>query len=255
MTNVRNGTVRVLLAGESWLVHSVHVKGFDSMTTSTYAEGGGALISALEDSGAKVTYQPAHVAMPNFPSTAEALRAFDVVILSDIGANSLLLPDNVYMRSNRMNNRLSLLKTFVESGGGFMMIGGYLSFQGIEGKAAYAGTPVDDILPVELCRFDDRCDHPEGVMPVMIEPTHPILSGLIDWPALLGYNRSTLRKDAKLLATVGGDPLIAVRNFGRGRTAVFSSDCGPHWGPPQFLGWTGYQKLWFNLVTWLAGGE
>ena len=30
---------RVLLAGESWVSTTTHVKGFDSFTTSTYAEG------------------------------------------------------------------------------------------------------------------------------------------------------------------------------------------------------------------------
>ena len=32
---------RVLIAGESWTVHSIHQKGFDSFTTTEYAEGAG----------------------------------------------------------------------------------------------------------------------------------------------------------------------------------------------------------------------
>ena len=32
-------TKRVLIAGESWTVHSIHQKGFDSFTTTEYAEG------------------------------------------------------------------------------------------------------------------------------------------------------------------------------------------------------------------------
>ena len=55
-----------------------------------------------------------------------------------------------------------------------------------------------------------------------------------------------------MLACIGDDPFIAVRSFGRGRSAIFSSDCGPHWGPPPFLAWKGYGKLWTNLVAWLA---
>jgi uncharacterized membrane protein len=41
-----------------------------------------------------------------------------------------------------------------------------------------------------------------------------------------------------------------VRNVGQG--AIFSSDCGPHWGPPPFLAWQGYGALWTNLVGWLG---
>jgi uncharacterized membrane protein len=46
-----------------------------------------------------------------------------------------------------------------------------------------------------------------------------------------------------------------VRTVGRGRSAIFASDCGPHWGPPVFLAWEGYPRLWNNLVAWLKGGQ
>ena len=36
---------KVLLAGESWVTHSTHVKGFDSFTTSSYSEGGTELMT------------------------------------------------------------------------------------------------------------------------------------------------------------------------------------------------------------------
>ena len=52
------GALRVLMAGESWMTHSLHVKGFDSFTTSTYMEGGSALLIALRSCGVDVTYQP-----------------------------------------------------------------------------------------------------------------------------------------------------------------------------------------------------
>jgi uncharacterized membrane protein len=135
------------------------------------------------------------------------------------------------------------------------MIGGYLTFQGIEGKAAYHGTPVEDVLPVVLSAVDDRRECPEGLTPTTVDAGHPTAAGLTDWPTLLGYNRATLRPDATLVATIGGDPLIAVRTVKAGRTAVFSSDCGPHWGPPGFTSWIGYPRLWQNLAGWLAGSK
>ena len=47
---------RVLIAGESWTVHSIHQKGFDSFTTTEYAEGVRWLRAALEGGGWKVDF-------------------------------------------------------------------------------------------------------------------------------------------------------------------------------------------------------
>ncbi len=250
-----SGSPRVLMAGESWMTNSLHVKGFDSFTSSTYMEGGTALIAALRAGGVDVTYQPCHVAANSFPDSPEGLSAFDVVVLSDIGANTLLLRDSTFMRSELTTNRLEALRTYVEEGGALFMIGGYLTFQGFEGKAAYHGTPVEDVLPVVLSAHDDRRENPQGIVPRTVDPAHPIAQGLTDWPALLGYNRAILRPDAHLVASIGGDPLIAVRTVKAGRSAVFSSDCSAHWGSPAFTSWTCYSTLWLNLAHWLAGAQ
>lgn len=246
---------KVLFAGESWMTHSVHTKGFDSFDMSSYHEGGTEMIAALRAGGIEVTYQPSHVAMNDFPYRREELDAFDVVILSDIGANSLLLPDRVAIRSEPSANRLNLIREFVLAGGGLLMVGGYLTFQGIQAKGNYKSSPVEEVLPVELFAWDDRNEQPQGVSPIIVEAAHPVMAGLSDWPQFLGYNRSTARPDATVLARFGDDPFIAVRQPGQGRSAIFSSDCGPHWGPPPFVNWAGYGPLWINLVAWLAGGS
>jgi uncharacterized membrane protein len=247
--------VRVLFAGESWMTHSIHVKGFDSFDMSSYHEGGTEMIAALRGGDIHVTYQPSHVAMESFPFTREEIDSFDVVILSDIGANSLLLPDRVAIRSQASPNRLQLIHDFVMDGGGLLMVGGYLTFQGIQAKGNYKGSPVEDALPVEFFASDDRCERPQGVTPTIVEADHPVLAGLSNWPQFLGYNRASARPDARVLAQFGADPFIAVRNVGRGRSAVFASDCGPHWGPPAFVNWNGYGPLWINLVGWLAANK
>ena len=97
--------IKVLLAGESWMTHSIHVKGFDSFEMSSYHEGGTELIAALRGSGVDVTYQPSHIAADQFPFRREELDAFDVVILSDIGTNTFLLPDRTAVRSEPTPNR------------------------------------------------------------------------------------------------------------------------------------------------------
>jgi uncharacterized membrane protein len=241
---------KVLFAGESWTVHSIHQKGFDSFTTTEYAEGGNWLKQALDRGGWDIIYQPAHVAARDFPNSVSELAAFDCVILSDIGANTLLLHPETFSKSKVLPNRLAALRDYVAQGGGLVMVGGYLTFQGIEGKAQYAGTPVEEILPVTMLRYDDRVECPQGVTPI-VAADHPITAGLGPaWPQLLGYNRVVAKAGAEVLAKVGDDPLLVAGTFGKGRSIAFTSDCGPHWAPPPFVEWSGYDRLWIQMINW-----
>lgn len=245
---------RVLIAGESWTVHSIHQKGFDSFTTTEYAEGVGWLRTALEGGGWEVDYQPSHVAAKDFPDTAKALAAYDCVMLSDIGSNTLLLNPDTFFRFHVKANRLEAIRDYVAGGGGLVMVGGYMTFQGIDGRARYHGTPVEEALPVLISPNDDRVEAPQGVAPKVAKKAHAIAAGLGGkWPALLGYNKLTAKPDAEVVATAGGDPLIAAGKYGKGRSVAFASDCGPHWAPPAFVTWKGYAPLWRQIAGWAAG--
>src|SRR3954451_20572873 len=81
--------MKVLLAGESWHTHSIHIKGFDSFETSSYHEGAGEVINALEAVSIDVDYLPNHAASDLFPASAAAMAVYSTIILSDIGANTL----------------------------------------------------------------------------------------------------------------------------------------------------------------------
>ena len=244
---------RVLVAGESWQVFSIHTKGFDSFFTADYGEGVAGFRTALESAGHLVEFQPNHVAAADFPATEAALGEFDAVVLSDIGSNTLLMPAATFARQPRPN-RLVALRNWVANGGVLAMIGGYLSFQGIEGKANYRMTPLADVLPVELEPGDDRQETPEGAIAHLTEADHPVTAGIAgEWPVLLGFQRLVAKQDAEVLATIDGWPLLVVGRFGRGRVLAFASDMGPHWAPPSFTEWAGYARLWGQAVTWLAG--
>ncbi len=246
--------MRILLAGESWVTHSVHVKGVDSFNTSRYVEGADRLRGARIAAGLEVDYLPAHLVPGQFPGTVADLAGYGAVILSDIGANSLLLSPDTFERSAIAPNRLASIEQYVRGGGGLLMIGGYLSFAGIDGKARYHATPVEAALPVTISEHDDRGEHPEGVRPVVSQAGHPVLDGVpADWPALLGYNRVTAKPEAQVLVRCGTDPLLTVGGYGAGRSAAFASDCAPHWCPPGFMSWPGYDVMWGNLVRWLGG--
>jgi uncharacterized membrane protein len=249
------GSRRILIAGESWVTHAIHQKGFDSFTTTSYTEGVGPLRDALEAGGFAVDYMPSHVAARSFPETAEALDGYGAVILSDIGANTLLLHPDTFERSVPRPDRLEAIRGYVGNGGGLVMVGGYLTFQGIDAKARYAGSPVEDALPVTLLPNDDRVERPAGTLPTVTDAAHPIVRGLAGeaWPALLGYNRIVPRDGASVVVRVGDDPLIVAGTYGSGRGVAFTSDCGPHWCPPPFLAWPGYATMWQQLVGWAAG--
>ena len=48
---------KILFAGESWMSHTTHVKGFDTFFTSVYESGEKFLKAALEEAGYEV-YEP-----------------------------------------------------------------------------------------------------------------------------------------------------------------------------------------------------
>lgn len=242
---------KVLICGESWVTYSTHIKGFDTFYTCTYSGGIEWIKKALEAGGYAVEHMPCHVVAEHFPYTAEDMAQYDCIVFSDVGANTLLMPAPTFISSLRAPNRLDALETYVKNGGGFCMIGGYMSFGGIEGKGKYAGTAVERILPVEIGNFDDRVEAPQGIVPTTVKS--PVFDGITgEWPFFLGYNKLTPKKDAKVIAKIDGDPFIALHEVKKGRTAIFASDCAPHWGPPEFVNWPHYGKLWCNLAAWLT---
>lgn len=243
----------VLVVGESWFIHSIHQKGFDSFTTSEYQEGGAAFLAALRARGHEVTYVPSHTIHERLPTTVEGYAPYDVVVVSDVGANSFQLPPQTFSGSVPSPDKSELLRAHVERGGGLLMVGGYLTFSGIDAKGRWGRAPLGEALPVRVLDRDDRVELPAGAQPHVCAD-HEVVAGLAPvWPALLGLNEVVAKDDAQVLATCAGHPLLVVGGYGAGRTGAFTSDIAPHWAPPEFLGWDGYVDLWDRLVTWLAG--
>jgi uncharacterized membrane protein len=243
---------KVLLAGESWMSYTTHVKGFDAFYTSNYETGEKWLKAALEKGGYDVEFMPNHLVNEHFPFTVKELSSYCCVILSDVGSNTLVLPHATFTRSEVLPNRCAVIRDYVLDGGGLLMVGGYLTFSGVDAKGRWGTTPVQDVLPVKVSVVDDRCEHCEGVTPVLVKQ-HSSLNGVEGpWPAFLGYNKTELLPGAELVMTIDGDPFIAFASCGKGKSGVFTSDCSPHWGPPAFVNWECYNKLWQGMVNYLT---
>lgn len=249
--------IEILLAGESWVSAATHYKGFDQFGSVTFHLGAEPLVRALADSSFALTYLPSHEAAERFPFTREGLARYRAIILSDLGANTLLLPQAVWLRGETVPNRLKLIRDWVEAGGGLVMAGGYFSFQGIDGRARWRRTAVEEALPVRCLPHDDRLEIPEGFI-AECAGAHPILAGLEEpWPALLGANEVIAKDSAEILARLpaeqGGHPLLVAGRHGTGRAVAWTSDIGPHWLPESFVRWPGYARLWTNILSWVIG--
>lgn len=245
---------KVFFCGESFIGYTVHVKGADSMTTQSYTENAGRFKQALKNAGYELTYMPSHVALSEFPDTVEKLNQYDLVILSDVGANTLLMTKSSFPGGIPAPNRCKAIREYVIQGGNFMMIGGFMSFTGIEGKARYGTTAIADILPVDLLPYDDRVETPEGSFPEIIDQNHPIFKGIpLEWPYMIGYNK-VVENPSKgtVIARINQDPFIAVGEFGEGRSLAYTSDCAPHWGSPKYLEWEYYDRVFKNIADWLT---
>jgi len=244
---------KILFIGESWFTYSVHQKGFDTFTTCEYVEGAGVLLGLLRGAGWEVEYVPSHEVAQRIPADAGYFAHFGAIVLSDVGSNTFLLTPDTFSKSLVVPDRLALIRDYVRAGGGLLMIGGYMSFAGIDGKARYGRTALAGVLPVAVGDSDDRVECPGGVTATVVDPSHPAVSDIpTGWPALLGYNQVVARAGATTLAEVDGDPLISVGTYGEGRSAVFTSDVAPHWAPSAFMDWPGYPRLWLGLLGWLA---
>ena len=247
---------KILFVGESWQVHVQETKGFDVFTYDYYETAVQYIQKALEGAGCDFTHIPAHMVEFSFPNTAEGLREYDVVMFSDVGANTFNLPMNVFQRLTPTPNRLEAVRDYVAAGSAFVMIGGYLTFMGIQGRGCYRNSALAEVLPVELLPGDDRVEASAGVTPKLILPDHPIAQGVPgDWPQVLGYNRLTAKPGTEVIAKLNDDPMIVAGHYGQGRVVAYATDCAPHWSPEAFCNWPGYQTLWGNIVAWLTGWD
>lgn len=159
--------------------------------------------------------------------------AYRLIILSDYPARNLKM------------SQMEQIAAWVRVGAGLLMIGGWESFQGSGGS--YNGTLIQEILPIRISPADDRVNTSFPCL-VCKREEHPILADLPFGkpPCIGGYNRVEAKADARVLLEAiryrtqaeassclfteeGRDVLLAVGEYGQGRTSAFTSDAAPHW--------------------------
>jgi len=254
--------LKILYAGDTGFLLVHELAGVEFVPfLEQYLETWKYLDKALKkDPEIDVTHLPAWAAYSEFPKTSEELNEFNVVILSDVGYDTLALYPALGEYKVPMGpNRLIGIKEYVKNGGGLAFCGGWYSFQGRYGHGKWYGSPVAEILPVEILPIhDDRVEAPEGLKPKVVNQNHYIMKD-IPWdtcPPFVGYNKTgSLKEGSILLATIGdNDNLIAVREYANGRVMAFTSDPVLHWGT-AFTKWEFYPKFWIQAVKWLAKKE
>jgi uncharacterized membrane protein len=250
-------TKRILLAGETFAISQSVSIGYDTLRSNAYANGAQHFLAAMSGSGYEIEHLASERCEAEFPRHLQELSKYSGIILSDIGALSLLFSAET-RAGNPSPNRLVLLHDWVKQGGGLMMAGGYNSFQGMMGTARYHDTPVEDCLPVSCSPFADGLEAPEGLAPY-VAADHPIVKGLDQsWPPVLGLNKVVLRSgdDCQMLTAAAyrgkQHPLLAIRHFGEGRSLAWMSDIGPHWMSQEFMKCPTYGKLMRNMVAWIC---
>lgn len=194
----------------------------------------------------------------------------DEIFRQQLDTFDLVIFHNFTYRPYRMAYYLPGIAEYVKNGGAFLMIGGDNSFS----EGAYASSPIEEILPVQLSASPLRADaepfkarltpegrrHPVselGVGEVQTESKWSLLA------PLHGINRATLRPDAQALAvhpTLVDEsgrpaPVVAVRDVGRGRSMAITADSTWMWsfvgareGRTQRL----YDDFYHRAIRWLV---
>ena len=197
-----------------------------------------------------------------FPATREQLFVYDALIIANVEGE-------FFSRA-----QLKMAADFVaERGGGLLVLGGR-SFA----QRGLSGTPLEEVLPVELSDRRGGLVHASraaGDMPahnrLMLTPegeAHPIMriGGSPDetrkmWSALPALAASAPlggpRPGATILALTtapGGGvfPVVAVQRYGQGRSMVFAGEASWRWKMMVASTDRSYEFFWRQSARWLS---
>ncbi len=183
------------------------------------------------------------------PTTEEGWKELRLVMLGDIPA-SRFSPE-----------QLARLAQFVSDGGSVLMLGGLEAL----GAGGWGQTALAAVMPVEMSITDKAVDGPldleitaEGIPHMGSRlASDPGRSAEL-WrflPRAANVNEvGEVKPAARVLVKAGGNPLLVVQEYGKGRSAVFTGDATWTWiikaGQPEV-----HKAFWRNLSTWLMRSD
>ncbi len=200
------------------------------------------------------------------PTTDEDFSLIDVLVIGDLNRTFL------------SRSQLVRIRQFVNDGGALLMLGGHSSF----GPGGYGGTDIETVLPVVVGGLNQGQDS-TAFLPMLTAAgqIHPILDGLSDFFAIPGrpgpkpgtpvlpdlrgcVTVPRAKQGAAVLAVhptrknaAGLLTVLAVQQYGAGRSAAFTADTTWQW----YLKMRGmgvespYSRFWGQLTRWLARAE
>jgi uncharacterized membrane protein len=185
---------------------------------------------------------------------------YDVYVIGDVPAGTF------------SPNQLRALAERVREGAGFLMTGGYHNF----GAGGYAGTPLADLLPVEMRDSDivkagEVSPEQHHFKPLQMLPTargeqqHYVMRLDVPsknrdrWkslPPLQGGNRLKAKTDAvveTLAVATDGTPLLLAHEVGQARVMAFAGDTTYQWVLTGHK--SEHQRFWRQMILYLARKE
>jgi uncharacterized membrane protein len=241
--------VRALTRDPGLDVDVVVRKGKDDLGRDTFlVQAGGGRASSLTS---------------GFPDTREALFVYDALVVAN-------LESEFFTRA-----QLQSMADFVSERGGGLVVFGGRSFT----RRGLMGTPLEDVLPVELAdrrggltraAYDaERAARPHAVTLTADGRDHPVMRiGATAaeterlWSALPPLASSAPlggpRPGATILAVTsqpegGIVPLVAVQRYGRGRSMIFGGEGSWRWKMMAASSDRSYEYFWRQAARWLAG--
>ena len=187
----------------------------------------------------------------------QILKDYDVIIFSDVEGKLFQLAPDFFVKEEfgkkilTYPDRVKLTIEAVKKGKGLMMLGGWYSFTGENGKGGWGRTFFKDVLPVKCLDFEDLVESTEGYYPEVTEEGKPTFGKEFkNIPPILGYNQTIPIPEGQVLINVKetGDPLVATRKVGKGTVLAYTSDPAPHWGL-NFVYWKHYNDFWLKCLS------
>ena len=192
-----------------------------------------------------------------YPIDRAALFRYDALVLANIEAE-FFRPD-----------QLAMMAEFVERRGGGLLLLGSLTLT----SRGFAGSPVEDVIPVELVDrgradtavpadaaagtlvlTDDGASHPVMQLGLTVPDTQARWAAvpLLGDSVALGSPKPGATVLARVSAAGVSQSLIAVQRYGAGRSMIFAGESSWRWKMQLPAAERMYDKFWGQVVRWLA---